>query len=151
MGNPSFNPRAPWGARRLWSFSISSCDWFQSARSVGSATFVELFDFFLRLVSIRALRGERDPLSSYLVSLSMCFNPRAPWGARHVSASGYDAEAMFQSARSVGSATPRSMPRHSLDAVSIRALRGERDPAAKLMRGKLRSFQSARSVGSATC
>ena len=81
--NPNFNPRAPRGARRLlWDY-YTLADLFQSTRSARSATahFRQGAPHFV--ISIHALREERDPRGRRpLWCRSLYFNPRAPRGAR---------------------------------------------------------------------
>jgi len=100
-----FNPRAPYGARRLFHDLLHYENKFQSTRSVWSATRVAVVGRLLRLVSIHALRMERDagqgrrvrqPAMVSIHALRMerdpcpqpwqpgqvSFNPRAPYGAR---------------------------------------------------------------------
>src|SRR5690625_2695505 len=92
-------------------------------RDLNPPFFVAKYD----AVSIRALRGERDKRLKCLGLLSNSFNPRAPWGARQAAGTIPPTLARFQSARSVGSATPSFKRLSTSSTVSIRALRGERD------------------------
>ncbi len=100
-----FNPRAPRGARPLrrpslaatWQFQstrsarsatskikIESKDAvkFQSTRSARSATIYNSPARIPTVISIHALREERDSFRSLRVPLLRYFNPRAPRGAR---------------------------------------------------------------------
>src|SRR5690625_5158260 len=79
------------------------------------------------VVSIRALRGERDCLlarnpASDQVSIRALRGERDL--VKHIEEL---VKNQFQSARSVGSATSQILPQKSKTVVSIRALRGERD------------------------
>ena len=106
---------------------IGSFPRFQSARSVGSATWLLSKHLPWSLVSIRALRGERDknkknPKKEKKVSIRALRGERDP-----SSLPTPEDEQGFQSARSVGSATVEKAIEHDPVIVSIRALRGERD------------------------
>ena len=77
-----FNPRPPWGGRRLKCLICSLCALFQSTPSVGRAT---TWSFTPRTgisISIHALRGEGDLIVIDKVAKTINFNPRPPWGGR---------------------------------------------------------------------
>ena len=79
------------------------------------------------LVSIHALRKERDPYGRMIAFSARSFNPRAPQGARHARVTDIVVWNGFQSTRSARSATLSSSLYARLTAVSIHALRKERD------------------------
>ena len=110
------------------------------------------YDKFENGISIHALRMERDPLLVAAPYKLWDFNPRAPHGARHISllvslfilpfqstrsawsatgaASTAGADSTFQSTRSAWSATRRPARQSRATAISIHALRMERDSVA---------------------
>ena len=123
-----FNPRPPWGGRRLAGALRTGEDQFQSTPSVGRATFGDCTDLYSRSISIHALRGEGDrncTLSANLVAvfqstpsvgratrmrqadflLDKYFNPRPPWGGRQWQIQFTAIRLLFQSTPSVGRAT----------------------------------------------
>ena len=101
---PSFNPRAPCGARHLRDFDLDNIIQFQSTRPVWGAT----------------------PLTD-VSHTSSCFNPRAPCGARLAANVPQRACPTFQSPRPVWGATRcRSTPEQG-SRVSIHAPRVGRD------------------------
>ena len=123
-----FNPRAPCGAR------------LALAGSSGDGV----------PISIHALLAERDIRPPMRNSRSRHFNPRAPCGARPCRAVSKCAFALFQSTRSLRSAT--QLVRHlTLPlCISIHALLAERDFARQFPLCKIPLFQSTRSLRSAT-
>jgi len=192
-----FNPRAPCGARRYVQTAYQcKLKRFQSTRSVRSATNhgdfgAKLFAYFnprapcgarpcricsvnaVGLISIHALRAERDQTDSPGSGDNRNFNPRAPCGARQCIVKSQGQHEGFQSTRSVRSATGRLLlwlpttpefqstrsvrsatePQYHLqlrENISIHALRAERDQQTQTQRAKQRGFQSTRSVRSAT-
>ena len=103
IGN--FNPRPPWGGRRL-RFSICFLlVSFQSTPSVGRATVRATAKQKISAISIHALRGEGDYYLIFLFSKSIYFNPRPPWGGRHTMHLYQTKLSIFQSTPSVGRAT----------------------------------------------
>ena len=123
-----FNPRAPRGARPCPCSALSVFSIFQSTRSARSATDDGAPTLKRPLISIHALREERDPDSIGRVnygklfqstrsarsatssrpgnpSVASNFNPRAPRGARRLIARAGLYGTRFQSTRSARSAT----------------------------------------------
>ncbi len=81
---------------------------FQSTPSVGRATFLVVFLLLSDSISIHALRGEGDICSISVVSSTVYFNPRPPWGGRRLKYPFYiRASQGFQSTPSVGRATAK--------------------------------------------
>ena len=78
-----FNPRAPRGARRVYSKCMASLDQFQSARPARGATPTGPDGQCQYGVSIRAPREGRDRIRLQADASTYRFNPRAPRGARH--------------------------------------------------------------------
>ena len=104
--SPCFNPRAPCGARLSDSFSVRYPGGFQSTRPVRGATARAMGFCEPGIVSIHAPRAGRDPACASSALFVLCFNPRAPCGARRdCSAAQYGSD-MFQSTRPVRGATP---------------------------------------------
>ena len=77
-----FNPRAPRGARHNCITLALSGYAFQSTRSARSATCYRHGGADGRVISIHALREERDKIFTTPISVWSNFNPRAPRGAR---------------------------------------------------------------------
>ena len=100
---------------------------FQSTRPVRGATGVTSSPHHVSSVSIHAPRAGRDSLRNTAWSVSLCFNPRAPCGARPFAAKISDGYAEFQSTRPVRGATPASRHGYGRGGVSIHAPRAGRD------------------------
>ena len=145
----SFNPRAPWGARLVDVYSLFPDPTFQSTRPVGGATKPRRSGAVWIAVSIHAPRGGRDGNGSAATAVEICFNPRAPWGARHSHRRNGQLEQRFQSTRPVGGATFQR--REFVMAVSFnpRAPWGARPQSCRYSVMHQR-FQSTRPVGGAT-
>ena len=124
-----FNPRAPRGARRS-----RSC--YNQRRKGG--------------ISIHALREERDTVRRGDWPALRYFNPRAPRGARHRYDSAVYKHKLFQSTRSARSATKNILFKLVTQAISIHALREERDLLISQSSTEGERFQSTRSARSAT-
>ena len=83
---------------------------FQSTPSVGRATSASISAYNPISISIHALRGEGDPFRLWRAAKGCYhFNPRPPWGGRHVLNAHIPAISQFQSTPSVGRATMFSM------------------------------------------
>ena len=96
-------------------------------------------------VSIHAPRGGRDVVNADELRGQGCFNPRAPWGARHAADQRGIAASMFQSTRPVGGATGEDAKGTSARDVSIHAPRGGRDAGGqRLKRIKVVSIHAPR-------
>ena len=78
----NFNPRAPHGARPGSVMSLAPILPFQSTRSAWSATDTIRKMQPVKLISIHALRMERDGTKLSQQCFHSNFNPRAPHGAR---------------------------------------------------------------------
>ena len=102
------------------------------------------------MISIHALRGEGDQVSRRRGGKTKYFNPRPPWGGRHIPDGPEGIILEFQSTPSVGRATTRGKSLNSFCRISIHALRGEGDPMKPEMALKMPVFQSTPSVGRAT-
>ena len=77
-----FNPRAPRGARQLLRSRGPRELLFQSTRPAWGATPCHVKQYQFVSVSIHAPRVGRDLVPSTIARNTMCFNPRAPRGAR---------------------------------------------------------------------
>ena len=77
-----FNPRAPCGARQERGGHRAALIEFQSTRPVWGATTTYPSEVRVHFVSIHAPRVGRDIVRAYGVGSHICFNPRAPCGAR---------------------------------------------------------------------
>ena len=146
---------------------------FQSTRSARSATLPTYKAHRKGQISIHALRKERDDSPDSQFSTTRNFNPRAPQGARLLKEIDAEWQKLFQSTRSARSATNLAGRDKLTFAISIHALRKERDPFRLAFRlspsnfnprapqGARRLafaipeghhiFQSTRSARSATC
>ena len=94
-----FNPRPPWGGRRRKRgrsprpLRIS----IHALRGEGDRAHF-ILEYQRRHISIHALRGETSTLSSEeIYKLVMYFNPRPPWGGRHLIPLGFPIFIRFQS------------------------------------------------------
>ena len=106
---PHFNPRAPCGARRLLSYTVTLSPKFQSTRPLRGATF-----------------------SLYIVQPhNYNFNPRAPCGARPQRTARAVSTAQFQSTRPLRGATQTVRGAGQWNAISIHAPLAGRDRAEK--------------------
>ena len=127
-GLTSFNPRAPCGAR-LTHFACLSLNYlFQSTRPVRGATTTALRAMQEPPVSIHAPRAGRDRSVMLILIVMLCFNPRAPCGARR-----------HQKGR-----------RLQVRRVSIHAPRAGRDTHQNHLKIQDPEFQSTRPVRGAT-
>ena len=106
ISSMSFNPRAPWGARRITGLFLIGPGRFQSTRPLGGATakLIDLGLTFRKFQSTRPLGGA-TPDATGDQQGSQRFNPRAPWGARHVNIDDIPTTYLFQSTRPLGGAT----------------------------------------------
>ena len=95
-------------ARKLW--SRVSLTLFQSTRPIRGATMQDDLRLAVPAISIHAPHTGRDICAGYRSTSGLHFNPRAPYGARPVTASRLDSKALFQSTRPIRGATMRSMP-----------------------------------------
>ena len=82
-----FNPRPPWGGRRVMRLQGHITPKFQSTPSVGRATRILAGDGRASRISIHALRGEGDAAALAAAAGFSNFNPRPPWGGRLITAS----------------------------------------------------------------
>ena len=91
----NFNPRPPWGGRRLRTDSCSrqKVISIHALRGEGDAVLPEITSAMP--ISIHALRGEGDASVRLSVLLPLHFNPRPPWGGRRVSARGWRQDRHF--------------------------------------------------------
>jgi len=124
---PSFNPRAPHGARLVEFWQILAGDVFQSTRPARGATLTIRLSILFILVSIHAPRAGRDSARFESVGSSIGFNPRAPRGARR---SGHGLNFLgdvFQSTRPARGATSKAFSAKHAAGVSIHAPRAGRD------------------------
>ncbi len=123
-----FNPRAPCGARPYRKVNDLKLGSFQSTRPVRGATFYQLVYWSACAVSIHAPRAGRDQCGAFGWMGGYSFNPRAPCGARRLSAN-------------------LPLLRH---AVSIHAPRAGRDGHTNTISNTKIEFQSTRPVRGAT-
>ena len=124
---PDFNPRAPQGARPAYQTSFCHVSSFQSTRSARSATTYQVEVARKVLISIHALRKERDMRNtsysnSRIISIHALRKERDP-----VILNIYAPKGTFQSTRSARSATCGGRTGGVQDTISIHALRKERD------------------------
>ena len=145
-----FNPRPPWGGRQTWKKSEEILKLFQSAPSVGRATFPSSSGKSSASISIRALRGEGDavdividdgtevfqstpsvgratPPEKLRFLRTTIFQSTPSVGRATIHTQPSCSSAPFQSTPSVGRATIIPRPFLKLLCISIHALRGEGD------------------------
>ena len=123
----SFNPRAPCGARRRIAYELMPYWMFQSTRPVRGATKGKAPAGGTQGVSIHAPRAGRDCGSYQILPQDLCFNPRAPCGARHMVPDQDLSIGLFQSTRPVRGATYLIRRSCCCVPVSIHAPRAGRD------------------------
>ena len=122
-----FNPRSPWGERRLLALCVFVAERFQSTLPVGGATFTIITVPTFSGISIHAPRGGSDDSPTKENGHTLYFNPRSPWGERRWMLPTGRYTTTFQSTLPVGGAT-----------------------RARNMMCGLRIFQSTLPVGGAT-
>ena len=105
-----FNPRAPYGARLIVSHDGSRVLYeFQSTRPIRGATLLLFCSRYPFDISIHAPHTGRDVAPNAIKPMPMDFNPRAPYGARRCTkCHTADAEG-FQSTRPIRGATTSSI------------------------------------------
>ena len=138
-----FNPRPPWGGRRLMPKRSAQDIPFQSTPSVGRATIKKAIVDFLGDISIHALRGEGDRCLKTEKTDRQSFQSTPSVGrATIVDCFGLCVIARFQSTPSVGRATDIHRLRECKRLISIHALRGEGDQNPPPMRTTKRNFNT---------
>ena len=80
---PDFNPRSPWGERRVVPEGLLRHRHFNPRSPWGERRPDVFFVFQQVVISIHAPRGGSDPHSHSLPPGNPDFNPRSPWGERH--------------------------------------------------------------------
>ncbi len=102
----SFNPRAPHGARPWCGRYKTPRPWFQSTRPAWGATSAVRFSFLALCLfqSTRPAWGATITAAALSAS-AVCFNPRAPHGARPINLDKFPAKSSFQSTRPAWGAT----------------------------------------------
>ena len=146
-----FNPRPPWGGRRITPIANITIPPFQSTPSVGRATRGRSFYRRYKNISIHALRGEGDRSGMISSSIIQRFQSTPSVGrATQPKATARYTLNTFQSTPSVGRATLTVYLCHWCHNISIHALRGEGDYAPRVRLMRLTKFQSTPSVGRAT-
>ncbi len=123
----NFNPRSPWG-ERLDSFERKTLEpLFQSTLPVGGATVSQIsgsgFTIFQSTLPVGgATVGYRRTCNA-----ACNFNPRSPWGERHIIIAVHKRYFKFQSTLPVGGATERFFSSFLAKIISIHAPRGGSD------------------------
>ena len=148
-----FNPCAPQGARRGRGLTPRYHRQFQSTRSARSATFNLPSCHGEVLISIHALRKERDSIPPLEHIPVEHFNPRAPQGARLNPPAVRVSSDVFQSTRSARSATETIMrDEQDVQFQSTRSARSATNGDAHAVAyDGFQSTRSARSATRATC
>ena len=123
-----FNPRSPWGERRLASDN----------------------NFVIAWISIHAPRGGSDNKIIPTNKSATNFNPRSPWGERLILFNLFTRKYKFQSTLPVGGATARYLLHDGCDNISIHAPRGGSDSNNVVTKSNKVLFQSTLPVGGAT-
>ena len=83
----NFNPRSPWGERRICSIFEGCRPEFQSTLPVGGATQVHIHDIYHITISIHAPRGGSDQSSGKRLERPMVFQSTLPVGGATTSTS----------------------------------------------------------------
>ncbi len=105
-GIMNFNPRPPWGGRRILCFDCCK----------------------FNLISIHALRGEGDFVTTIVFTACCNFNPRPPWGGRLINSHTNVIPMHFNPRPPWGGRPKVNAADYDFIAISIHALRGEGDP-----------------------
>ena len=100
-----FNPRSPWGERRVYQAEIMATPAFQSTLPVGGATLIVPAKNNTVKISIHAPRGGSDVGVYIHLVHQRDFNPRSPWGERLLCQCWHQTSSGFQSTLPVGGAT----------------------------------------------
>ena len=79
-----FNPRSPWGERHVIGGTTQPSNPFQSTLPVGGATSTLVGQVERAFISIHAPRGGSDCFPPKWSTCDKNFNPRSPWGERHL-------------------------------------------------------------------
>ena len=145
-----FNPRAPCGARREQLGLIVGRLEFQSTRPMRGATVKSVAAGLPNIVSIHAPHAGRDQQMMRSRRRLLCFNPRAPCGARPAWTSAQTDHCLFQSTRPVWGATNHAIDAVRYGTVSIHAPRVGRDVVFPEALPPPNKFQSTRPVWGAT-
>ena len=145
-----FNPRAPEGARLVPIIRPTIMDMFQSTRPRRGATNSSRPRSALWCVSIHAPPKGRDQFVSAALCVVVCFNPRAPEGARPLIFAGKASGELFQSTRPRRGATENAVDELPVSDVSIHAPPKGRDLAIGALRRIAVEFQSTRPRRGAT-
>ena len=124
----NFNPRAPHGARQSQIVKHDQQHYFNPRAPHGARPGKLTFTKTVALISIHALRMERDYIKIINLLRYSHFNPRAPHGARPGRLLAERSINKFQSTRSAWSATSAYVRVTQRQRISIHALRMERDP-----------------------
>ena len=122
-----FNPRPPWGGRRLHPTQKPVALFISIHALRGEGDGALLQSVLSGSISIHALRGEGDHALTMMFDESKNFNPRPPWGGRRKIDCVGDGWDGFQSTPSVGRATHITRFLSATSRISIHALRGEGD------------------------
>ena len=131
--------------------SCSSNGRFQSTRPVRGATFAAGRIRVLISVSIHAPRAGRDGTTDPSTTGLMCFNPRAPCGARPMAMGHTVSFPVFQSTRPVRGATRFQCHFWLLGGVSIHAPRAGRDHGCSHLPHPYRCFNPRAPCGARPC
>ena len=145
-----FNPRSPWGERQLpdklpCRVNIISIHALREESDVQYKKWEKK-----ELISIHALREESDVFTNGNSRGIKNFNPRSPWGERHLITNFPLDWHKFQSTLSVRRATQLAGYKISFSAISIHALREESDSHLSWLTPHRCLFQSTLSVRRAT-
>ncbi len=141
MGNAYwryFNPRSPWGERRI-AGTVSGHGFQISIHAPRGGSDIKVLTKFLAStsISIHAPRGGSDTARSAGGNARRHFNPRSPWGERPFSDVGCLPESLlFQSTLPVGGATSNCQTCNQHCHISIHAPRGGSDACCKGYAGR---------------
>ena len=122
-----FNPRLPWGGRRVLAFSLFDAVIFQSKPSVGRATCAAVFRRRRFAFQSKPSVGRATAAHKARHRAFFYFNPRPPWGGRHPQANVPPKQLYFNPRPPWGGRLKISKPLIYNSFISIHALRGEGD------------------------
>ena len=147
-----FNPRAPYGARRSGLFPGHQLHQFQSTCPVRGTTHTrrpsrQKRRIFQSTCPVRGTTGKWNLGSQS----AMNFNPRAPYGARRLSAAVGAPEQEFQSTCPVRGTTTTAFNITVFNCISIHVPRTGHDERSQMFQTVINEFQSTCPVRGTTC
>ncbi len=145
----SFNPRTPYGVRPLRRSALGEGTLFQSTHPLRGATLSRAPCSGTVAVSIHAPLTGCDVVSPQREQVPRCFNPRTPYGVRHIASIVMGLFILFQSTHPLrGATTPPGLTAAAAEFQSTHPLRGATSRALS-MAARIK-FQSTHPLRGAT-